>query len=121
MRSSVPGNGYASFNGTSMAAPHLAGVIALLWSGAPSLKGDVAATRALLDDTAIDTASTQCGGTTDDNNVFGEGRLDALALLNAAPVGDTGTLSGKVTADRRRGHRRRLGDGQGRPVRRTRY
>ena len=33
-----------------------------------------------------------------DNNVFGQGRLDALALLNAAPIGDTGTLSGTVTA-----------------------
>ena len=39
----------------------------------------------------------QCGGTADDNNVFGEGRLDALALLNAAPIGDTGTLAGTVT------------------------
>ncbi|QNE17719.1 S8 family serine peptidase [Kribbella qitaiheensis] len=98
IRSSLPGNTYGSFNGTSMATPHLAGVIALLWSGAPSLKGDVAATRALLDNTAVDKADAQCGGTTDDNNVYGEGRLDALALLNAAPVGDTGTLKGKVTA-----------------------
>ena len=40
---------------------------------------------------------SQCGGTADDNNVFGEGRLDALALLNAAPIGDTGTLAGTVT------------------------
>ncbi|AGZ41671.1 peptidase S8 and S53 subtilisin kexin sedolisin [Actinoplanes friuliensis DSM 7358] len=99
VRSSVRGSGYASFNGTSMAAPHLAGAIALLWSAAPALVGDVAATRALLDNTAIDKADTQCGGTTDDNNVFGEGRLDALALLNAAPIGDTGTLNGTVTAE----------------------
>ncbi len=98
VRSSVPGSAYSSFNGTSMAAPHLAGVVALLWAGAPSLKGDIAATRALLDNTATDVANSQCGGTTDDNNVFGEGRLDALALMNAAPVGDTGTLTGKVTA-----------------------
>ncbi|MEU4395705.1 S8 family serine peptidase [Kribbella sp. NPDC023855] len=98
VRSSVPGNGYSSFNGTSMSAPHLAGVIALLWSGAPSLKGDVTATRALLNGTAIDTPNAQCGGTDANNNVFGQGRLDALALLNAAPVGETGTLSGKVTA-----------------------
>ncbi|MEV8378067.1 S8 family serine peptidase [Kribbella sp. NPDC056861] len=97
VRSSVPGNGYASFNGTSMAAPHLAGVVALLWAGAPTLKGDVAATRALLNGTAIDAPNAQCGGTDANNNVFGQGRLDALALLNAAPVGDTGTLAGKVT------------------------
>ncbi|MEH0973334.1 S8 family serine peptidase [Micromonospora sp. CPCC 205546] len=97
VRSSIPGGGYASYNGTSMAAPHLAGAIALLWSAAPALVGDVTATRALLDGSAVDKADAQCGGTADDNNVFGEGRLDALALLSAAPIGDTGTLAGKVT------------------------
>ena len=45
----------------------------------------------------VDSPNTTCGGTADDNNVFGEGRLDALALLQAAPVGETGTLSGTVT------------------------
>ncbi|MFI7519691.1 S8 family serine peptidase [Micromonospora globbae] len=97
VRSSIPGNAYASISGTSMAAPHLAGAIALLWSAAPALVGDVDATRALLDNTATDSPDSQCGGTDDDNNVFGEGRLDALALLNAAPIGDTGTLAGTVT------------------------
>ncbi|MDF1604202.1 S8 family serine peptidase [Nocardioides sp. YIM 152315] len=97
VRSSVPGNGYGSASGTSMAAPHLAGTIALLWSAAPSLRGDIEGTRALLDGTAVDVDSTTCGGTADDNNVFGEGRLDALALIEAAPVGDTGTLAGTVT------------------------
>ena len=51
----------------------------------------------MLDETSLDTEDTQCGGTADDNNVFGEGRLDALALVSAAPVGDTGTLAGTVT------------------------
>jgi len=97
VRSSVPGNGYANYSGTSMAAPHLAGAIALLWSAAPSLVGDIDGTRALLNDTAFDAEDLQCGGTVDDNNVYGEGRLDALALLAAAPVGDTATLEGTVT------------------------
>ncbi|MEV4350612.1 S8 family serine peptidase [Actinoplanes sp. NPDC049596] len=97
VRSSWPGNGYNSISGTSMAAPHLAGAIALVWSAAPALVGDIAGTKALLDDTATDTGSAQCGGTTDDNNVFGEGRLDALALVAGAPTGDSGTLAGKVT------------------------
>ncbi|MFE9689556.1 S8 family serine peptidase [Micromonospora sp. NPDC005806] len=97
VRSSVPGSSYASFNGTSMASPHLAGAVALLWSAAPALVGDVNATRALLDNTAVDKEDLQCGGTADDNNVYGEGRLDALALLNAAPIGDTGTLAGTIT------------------------
>jgi subtilisin family serine protease len=97
VRSSLPGGTYGAFNGTSMASPHVVGAVALLWSAAPSLIGDIDATRALLDDTAIDTANSQCGGTADDNNVFGEGRLDALALVEAAPTGDTGTLAGTVT------------------------
>jgi len=97
VRSSVPGNAYGSANGTSMAAPHLAGTIALLWSAAPSLVGQITTTRQLLNDTAVDKLDTQCGGTADDNNVYGEGRLDALALLNAAPIGDNGTLAGTVT------------------------
>jgi subtilisin family serine protease len=97
VRSSLPGSTYGAFNGTSMAAPHLAGAIALLWSAAPSLVGDIDATWALLDGTAVDSSSTGCGGTADDNNVFGEGRLDALALLQAAPVGDTGEVVGTVT------------------------
>ncbi|MFF5180232.1 S8 family serine peptidase [Micromonospora sp. NPDC000316] len=97
VRSSIPGSSYASISGTSMAAPHLAGAIALLYSAAPSLVGDVDATRALLNGAAIDKADSQCGGTEADNNVYGEGRLDALALLDAAPTGDVGTLAGTVT------------------------
>ncbi|WP_114907353.1 S8 family serine peptidase [Ornithinimicrobium murale] len=97
VRSAVPGSGYANYSGTSMAAPHAAGAVALLWSAAPSLVGDIEGTRALLDGTAIDTDDTSCGGTAADNNVFGEGRLDALALIDAAPTGDTGTINGAVT------------------------
>ena len=97
VRSSLPGSGYGTANGTSMAAPHLAGAVALLWSAAPALVGEVTATSALLNGTAIDKADSQCGGTPANNNVYGEGRLDALALLDAAPIGDTGTLAGTVT------------------------
>ncbi|WP_434741861.1 S8 family serine peptidase [Micromonospora sp. SH-82] len=97
VRSSVPGGGYAAFNGTSMAAPHVSGSVALLWSAAPTLRGDLAATETLLDDTAVDVDATTCGGTADDNNVFGEGRLDAYAAVEAAPRGPVGTVGGTVT------------------------
>lgn len=97
VRSSVPGSGYASYSGTSMAAPHVAGAIALLWSAAPALARDVAATEQLLRGTAVSLADTTCGGTASDNNVFGDGRLDVLAAVQAAPR-VAGTLSGVVSA-----------------------
>ena len=100
----MPGDGYANFSGTSMAAParrrhRRADVV----GRAVRCSATSTRTRALLDDTAIDTDDLSCGGTADDNNVFGEGRLDALAAVDAAPRGDTGTLDRH--GDRRR-HRR---------------
>jgi len=98
VRSSIPGNSYASFSGTSMASPHLSGSVALLWSAAPSLIGDIATTEALLSQTARDTSDTTCGGTATNNNVWGEGRLDVFAAIDQAPRGPTGTLNGTVTS-----------------------
>ncbi len=97
VRSSVPG-GYASFTGTSMASPHVAATVALIWSASPSLNGDIEATRPLLDVTAIDVADTACGGTAADNNIWGEGRLDTFAAVQAAPQEELGELKGVVTA-----------------------
>ncbi|WP_238348503.1 cell wall-binding repeat-containing protein [Ornithinimicrobium pratense] len=97
VRSAVPGNGYDWYSGTSMASPHVAGAIALMWASSPALIGDIETTWDLLNGTAIDTEDLQCGGTAENNNVFGEGRLDAHALVSAAPRGDVGYLEGVVT------------------------
>ncbi|GAB3414530.1 S8 family serine peptidase [Flindersiella endophytica] len=97
VRSSVPGNGYAYYSGTSMAAPHVSGAVALMWSAAPALTGDLSATRELLAQTAVDAPDLSCGGTPELNNVFGEGRLDARAAVVASPRGQTGVLTGTVT------------------------
>ncbi|HTV17648.1 MAG TPA: carboxypeptidase regulatory-like domain-containing protein, partial [Polyangiaceae bacterium] len=99
VRSSVPGGGYDFFSGTSMATPHLAGTVALMWSAAPALVNDIEATRAILEQTAIDTEDLSCGGTPENNNVWGEGRLDAFEAVNQAPRGPTGFLVGAVTTE----------------------
>src|SRR5262245_16798622 len=92
VRSSVRGNVYASFSGTSMAAPHISGVVALMWSAAPGLVGDIEATRTLLDATARDVEDLTCGGTATNNNLWGEGRVDAFAAVNQSPRCTPGPL-----------------------------
>ena len=93
--SSVP-DGYRTYDGTSMAAPHVSGAVALLWSAAPILVGDIDATRALLDNTAVDVNDTSCGGTPGNNNAWGEGRLDVFAAVSQAPKFPVGQLTGTV-------------------------
>lgn len=83
VRSSVPPNSYANFNGTSMASPHTAGMVALLWSQYPNLVRDVVGTVNKLRPAAEITNTAQgCGGdgpTDHPNNVFGWGIADAFA------------------------------------------
>lgn len=76
---------YASLSGTSMATPHVAGAIALLWSAQPALRHDINRTESILNDTAVHINSTSCSSPqTSPNNVFGFGRLDIKAAVDAA-------------------------------------
>jgi hypothetical protein len=90
VRSSVPGGGYAAFSGTSMASPHTAGLVALLWSRYPSLVRDLLGTeRALRPAAEILNSAELCGGsapTAHPNNTFGWGRIDAVQSLSPFPV-----------------------------------
>jgi subtilisin family serine protease len=81
--SALPGGTYGALDGTSMAAPHVAGVVALMWSAQPALVGDVDRTRSLLRDTAKPVApgAAACGGGA---AVSGAGLVDAYAAVRAA-------------------------------------
>jgi subtilisin family serine protease len=85
IRSSYPGSRYLSLSGTSMAAPHVAGLAALLIDIEPSLAGFPGSIEDVIKLSAVaQTTGQGCGSDAPDavpNNVYGYGRIDALAAL----------------------------------------
>ena len=86
--SAYPGGGYTTMSGTSMAGPHVAGVVALMRSANPNV--DVSTIKQVLMDTAVDY------GSAGEDNDYGHGLIDAYAAVQAVMSG-FGTLSGTVT------------------------
>ena len=87
IRSSVPGGGYEDgWSGTSMAAPHVTGAVALLLSAAPGYAGQVDLIEEALTSTAEPKLSGQCGDPNPPNNVWGWGILDVLAAVQSAAL-----------------------------------
>ena len=92
VRSSLPGGAYGQMNGTSMAAPHVAGIVALLRSVSPTL--DIARATFIVTSTAVPL------GAPVPNNDAGWGRVDAFAAV--AALARPGFITGTVA---------RVGDG----------
>ena len=86
VRSSFPGGTYATWSGTSMAAPHVTGLMALMRSISPTVN----VTHALF----IVTSTAVPLSTTTPNNESGWGRIDAFAAV--ASLLNAGTIQGAV-------------------------
>src|SRR4029453_1957915 len=76
---------YATIQGTSMATPHIAGAMALLWSAIPSLRNQIQPSRDALNSTTVQIMDAQCGPATPPNNVYGWGRVDIAAAVGTPP------------------------------------
>ena len=86
--STLPGNTYGSYNGTSMATPHVAGTAALYASAFP--QASAAAIRTAILSTARPTADVS-------GKVSTGGRLDTAAAVAFAPATDVSIVGGSVT------------------------
>ncbi len=102
IRSSVPPANYSTFSGTSMSAPHVSGLVALLISAQPCLQGNPDAIEQLIIDTAVPrTTAQECGGIPGDqvpNNTYGFGAIRAVVPLPCGAIFLDGFESGDTTA-----------------------
>ncbi|WP_047982696.1 S8 family serine peptidase [Ornithinibacillus contaminans] len=96
IRSAAVGGGYVGNSGTSMAAPAVAGVVALLKQVNSSLTVDEM--EQILMDTADSEAGTDSQYRESPNNGYGHGIIDAFAAVTSIAEG-IGTVEGVVVMD----------------------
>ncbi len=83
--SAYPNNTYELNDGTSMAGPHVAGAVALMWSANPDLIGDIERTEQLLIETATPASDTvDCGDDSTPNNSYGYGIINVYEAVRAS-------------------------------------
>lgn len=86
--SSMPNGTYGFNDGTSMAGPHLVGVVALIWSAQPDLIGDIDATEKLIIETAApyegNINPNECFTGNLPNNAYGYGVVDVYEAVKQA-------------------------------------
>ncbi|MEO1998208.1 MAG: S8 family serine peptidase, partial [Planctomycetaceae bacterium] len=92
--STTPGNNYASYNGTSMATPHVAGAVALLYSYKPTATWTEVRDAIYV---SVETASTHANLSSLAGKMVTEGRLHLRGALDA--LGPAGPGPGSVTFD----------------------
>jgi len=79
---------YDYLQGTSQAAPHVAGLAALIWSTNTELTPDQV--QGIIQDTAVDLGSTGW------DQYYGHGLIDALAALQGVPMVECAGCSGET-------------------------
>ncbi|MCB8944276.1 MAG: S8 family serine peptidase [Ardenticatenaceae bacterium] len=90
--SAMPGSSYGVNSGTSMAGPHVAGVVALIWSANPALIGDIEQTE-----TILQASATRFQPTTEPASEAGE--ADFLTQLEELGTGTADPTTGTCLAE----------------------
>ena len=93
---------YGTMTGTSMATPHIAGAVALLWSARPEWRHNIDISRTVINNAAVHILNGACDGghLVTPNNTYGHGRVDILAAVTRpGPVAVSSDFNNDANSD----------------------